>query len=184
MRSDKRYDYEAERRRISWTSKIVTLVMFLFLFISDFVYTYCEKTFTFLDVLDFTFWGFREICVIIIPSLTYTTFLYDLQKRFKVLNDVLRYFKIKLSVAIFLIYLHLNGRKRLRGVGGSTVIVCIPDSIRSVKFIGRQHSHLTEILDIFNSIYAFQVKQFLYFLNMKSLTFLILIMLDLFVLLQ
>lgn len=33
-------------------------------------------------------------------------------------------------------------------------------SIDTIKFIGRQHSHLTDIMDQINSCYVFQVKYF------------------------
>lgn len=138
---------------------------------SSMVYRYYETDYAILSLIDFFGIEILQVFVLNLPVLSCTILLRSLQKRFNVLNCLLRFTITILLITktgdfqcliCFYFVLVVENRDGILSENSLQLSVSVrkADSIDTTKFIGRQHSSLTDIMDQINFCYSFQVLYF------------------------
>lgn len=177
------FDYKKEYQR-TWIYYIVGSLVGILLLTTTYMFYDFFDTFTTFDLVHFYASYIFQFFELFAVSISYIILLENLHRRFVAQNSILRFsliltrdwIRVQHSINLTLSW------NRNRFMIGHTMKLSITshkdESVKTIKFIGRQHSFLIDIMDNVNSCYSFQVFWFVilvFQLNSRKLERLIII---------
>lgn len=164
-----KFDYKQERRCIIWFYAVKSMVAILLCIPTLIIYTSFRENYSPLMLISHLGPHIFEYIIMSNISTTYLTLIRCLRQRFITLNSLLRWlwllflsiysmllfsFNTNFLVVFFPIFFSMK-RKKFSAENMSHV--SSGESVEFIKFIGQQHSFLTDIMDLINICYSFQV---------------------------
>lgn len=163
------FDYKKERQNAWIYSTIPIAANVLFILLSSYIYRAALANSSTLGLIHFFVSYIIKNAISILASISFITLACNLRQRFAALNLLLRS-QFQFTDELFAMarthhshsLLNLNFRNHF--MNGNILKLAIGvrkrDSIDTIKFVGRQHSCLTGIMNDMNFCYSFQVTAF------------------------
>lgn len=157
------FDYKQDRRCILLYYAVKTTVAILLSISTMIIYTSVRANYSTLNVLNYLGPHIFQYLIMFNISTTYLTLVRCLRQRFSKLNSLLRwswfchYFNILPINWFFFVDNFLYIKRKQFPIENELPSVHKNESVKFIKCIGQQHGFLTDIMDLINVCYSFQV---------------------------
>lgn len=167
-------NHKKEHRRICLYYAIGLNIIFILMILTYVYHDYLRENYLSHSLsvsVQISFFVALQACTSTVITISFIIFIYNIHKRFSVLNSILRFrfllLRMQTKLSFFWVpFLFCNfsifipNRNRFlnkKELNISIIVNQKDESINVIKFIGRQHLQLTDLMDQLNFCYSFQV---------------------------